>query len=119
MSDCIIWPGRLTSAGYGRLPDGRYIHRALYAGLFPEDKQLDHLCHNHACINWAHLEAVTPEENYKRIGDRRYMQTACRAGHSWDTYGKLRANPDGKLWRRCMACQRKYDRAYRERQRGY
>ncbi len=50
--------GRQTSA-----------HRAMYEqaiGPIPDGLVIDHLCHRPRCINPAHLEAVTNEENVRR-----------------------------------------------------
>ncbi len=69
---CWNWQGHLTVDGYGlKRRDGRKIgaHRfyyELHEGPIPEGLMLDHLCHNPACVNPAHLEPVTVKENARR-----------------------------------------------------
>jgi HNH endonuclease len=69
---CWLWSGARTAAGYGaRWLDGRtrYVHRLSYEALvgpIPEGLTIDHLCHNRACCNPAHMEVVTRSENGRR-----------------------------------------------------
>lgn len=73
---------------YGRInvwADGRHTtmaaHRCAYLvwrGPILADRQIDHLCRNPSCINPAHLEMVTSEQNLVRrhFVMRRLSETA-------------------------------------------
>ena len=73
---CWVWKGKRDRWGYGRLNTwvkGRtktlMAHITMWRlliGPVPEGMELDHLCHNEACINPDHLEPVTPKENCRR-----------------------------------------------------
>lgn len=69
---CWFWVGTRNHKGYGRskLAGIRTTaHRAAYTilvGPIPAGLQIDHLCRTHACVNPAHLEVVTPRENFLR-----------------------------------------------------
>lgn len=70
---CWLWTAS-TRNGYSWLGlDGRceYGHRLVYewlVGPIPEGLHIDHLCRNRACVNPAHLEAVSQRENNVRSG---------------------------------------------------
>lgn len=71
---CWVWQGA-KRGGYGRVKlagKTQEAHRVSYEfhiGHIPDGLVLDHLCRNRACINPAHLEPVTQEENIRR-GDQ-------------------------------------------------
>lgn len=73
LSGCWEWRAAKAGGGYGRFaPDGRrqvQAHRFAYeivCGAIPDGLDLDHLCRNRGCVNPAHLEPVTRQENVRR-----------------------------------------------------
>lgn len=77
---CWLWMGKTSKRRGGRVDGrmtlriaGRHVsrraHRVSYQefrGDIPDGYEIDHACRNTLCINPAHLEAVTPEENIVR-----------------------------------------------------
>jgi hypothetical protein len=122
-SGCIEWLGASTGDGYAQIKlspsEGKrlvYVHRWSYqyhVGPIPEGLEIDHLCHNRACVNPDHLEAVTPRVNWLRSANPTSVnarKTRCIHGHPFA--GKnLMVSADGKR-RYCRECRRT---AYRQK----
>lgn len=73
--NCWLWVGSRNELGYGQYridneTRGR-AHRVAYellVGPIPEGLTIDHLCRNTWCVNPAHMEPVTIQENLGRRG---------------------------------------------------
>lgn len=69
---CWLWGASINADGYGIFRyDGamRGAHRVAYlllAGPVPDGHEIDHLCSVRHCVNPAHMEPVTHEENVRR-----------------------------------------------------
>lgn len=114
--DCWLWTGQKQLAGYGVVKwdgKGRRAHHIaweLERGPRPSlDLELDHLCRVRACVNPAHLEWVTHEENTRRAEMARGKangngrKTHCKHGHEF-TPENTRIGANNKRY--CRACHR-------------
>ena len=124
-SGCWLWIASLDTKGYGQInigtggkPKMARSHREMYLsmiGPIPEGLELDHLCRVRCCVNPAHLEPVTHEENYRRglggrnggiaMGKIKRARTHCPRGHSFADGNEMFQNGRGKRWRYCRSCK--------------
>lgn len=129
-SGCWQWLGFIDSDGYGRangVRESQQAHRAIYerfVSAIPCGMELDHLCHtadpdcsggavcqHRRCVNPAHLEPVTSQENTAR---RDAHRDRCKHGHVFgeaNTYIWTARN--GQRERRCRTCSRENMARYR------
>lgn len=118
-SPCWQFTGHLNPNGYGVIFDVKPMlaHRYAYmkwVGPIPEGLELDHLCRVRHCVNPAHLEPVTHQENIKRgeTGIDNRMKWHCPKGHVYDVENTRHYRGS----RHCRACDRdRKARAKRER----
>lgn len=99
--------------GYSRMTVGRkkrqmghIVSYELFVEPAPEPLEVDHRCNVKWCVNPAHLEAKTGQENTKRAFE------VCRAGlHDLTDPVNQRARTDDRI--RCRPCAVEYDRKRR------
>lgn len=122
-SGCWLWIGKINAQGYGvimrKQADGKIknyrahiIGYRLYVGDVPGGLELDHKCRVRSCVNPAHLEPVTHQENCRRSGLHRRKEF-CRRGHSRTDPTNIGQSALGE--RHCLACIRL---RYHERRAG-
>lgn len=116
--ECILWRGNLNQNGYGRrwVRDDagrrvqRYAHRLAWEEAngrqLRDDETVDHLCGVSACVNPAHLEAVTRVENTRRAGAR---ITHCPQGHEYTDENTAYSTGRWRT-RTCRTCHREKQR---------
>jgi hypothetical protein len=130
---CWLWTGHVTADGYGSIrSQGKsvYVHRvAVLArdGAIPDGMTVDHTCHNddtacdlgvacphRRCVNPAHLDVVTAQENTSRSPNKKPLALGkrCRHGHLLLTEADIYVRPSrgDVVCRRCRAIERQTSR---------
>ena len=119
---CWVWHGG-TTKGFntrgqpqlyvnGRVPANALAYIASYEhyiGPIPKGYEVDHLCFNSICVNWQHLEAVTPKVNKERAYKKYYERTHCLYGHELIGDNAYK-RPDGRV--ACRICRNAVSKKY-------
>lgn len=107
--ECWIWTGSKSSNGYGNIgigaPSKKNVsaHRLSYEmanGKTPEGLVIDHKCHQHACVNPDHLQAVPQKQNGENRCGPSIRSTSGARGVFWNKRARkfeARAGHNGKL----------------------
>jgi hypothetical protein len=86
-----------------------------YVSSIPKGMELDHTCFNAKCVNYEHLEVVTPKENKERAYQKYHARTECKYGHDLTGDNGV-SRTDGRL--RCRQCLKDADRRFKEKRKA-
>lgn len=115
---CWYFTGKRNRKGYGQAgmhgPAHRYYYREL-VGPIPEGLTIDHLCEVTYCVNPAHMEPVTVQENTRRARAKARNRTHCAHGHELTPENTYTYPGTGN--RECKICRRRYVRECKARAR--
>lgn len=87
--DCWNWTACVSTRGYGQFSiqrKPRLAHRIAYEmskGEIPAGMEIDHTCHNRACVKPDHLRVVTRKQNLENLTGVRINNTNGVRGVSW------------------------------------
>lgn len=124
LTGCWLWTGARLASGYGSVgvigsgAKSNLTHRYVYTelvGPIPPGLHIDHRCRVRNCVNPAHLEAVTQQENNRRAGAARSAATThCRRGHEYTPATTIVRRRRGITVRWCRTCSNTRVREARE-----
>ncbi|MGN6724146.1 MAG: HNH endonuclease [Marmoricola sp.] len=86
---CWLWSGHINFGGYGKVTvnyKSQFAHRVSYQitkGEIPDGMFVDHICHNRACVNPAHLRLATNKQNHENLSGAPANSTSGIRGVSW------------------------------------
>lgn len=102
-SGCWLWNGPLRR-GYGMWPrNQKAAHRMMFekhVGPIPDGFEIHHVCRNRACVNPAHLQALSVADHFKA-----HRGEFCKAGLHLMSPDNVYVPPDGRNRRNCRACR--------------
>lgn len=84
--ECWLWRGAISDSGYGRFGKNEIAHRVAYElthGECPNALQVDHICHNRACVRPNHLRLVTNKQNQENRSGLPKNNTSGVRGVCW------------------------------------
>ncbi len=135
-SGCWLWMGAIQGKFYKRENGGygsfRYFGVVTPAHIasckihdieIPNNMHIDHLCRITLCVNPAHLEPVTPLENFNRgignKGENNLIKTHCINGHEYTFENTLNLKDykkkNNNTYRCCKICRKETEKKSKEK----
>ena len=119
-TSCWDWQGVLNWSGYGKFRMNGTVstpHRLCYEHFtgkrVASGMHVDHLCRNRRCVNYLHLEVVTPAENNRRsiVSLNKSLKKHCPYGHPYE--GNYYTGKTGG--RTCIICTKKRNKLRKQK----